>query len=175
MCSSDLGEDRQGRGRDAARNVIEVLEPGTRYFVHLSMVYTVEGECFPRILREPIYQFNSREETAAVCAELRATGINIRDIENNPGIPWKKIGPRGVVIVTRHAGTIEWLKSHGIEGEVISHVSDPVQIVGKRVYGTLPLHLAAQAAEVVTIDMPRLPAEKRGVDLTLSNAFPDII
>ena len=45
-------------------------------------------------------------------------------------------------------------------------MTDPAQIAGKRVYGVLPLHLAAQAAEVVTIDMPGLPAEKRGVDLT---------
>lgn len=141
------------------------IKPGKRYFVHLSTVYTVEGECFPRILREPVYRFDSREEAAAVCAELRTAGIDISDIGDNPGIPWERL-PRKVIIVTRHAGTIEWLKSHGIEGEVISHVTDPAQIAGKRVYGVIPLHLAAEAAEVVTIDMPRLPADKRGVDLT---------
>lgn len=145
---------------------MEGLDRTKQYFVHLSTVYTVEGEVFPRILREPVYRFDSREEAAAVCAELRAAGVNIRDIEDNPGIPWEKIPSRGVVIVSRHAGAIAWLKSHGITGEVISHVTDPAQIAGKRVYGTLPLNLAAQAAEVVTIDMPRLPAEKRGVDLT---------
>lgn len=141
------------------------IKPGNRYFVHLSTVYTVEGVCFPRILREPVYRFDSRGEAAAVCAELRAAGIDIRDIEDNPGVPWEKLKVE-TVIVSRHTGTIEWLKSRGITGEVISHVTDPAQIAGKRVYGVLPLHLAAQAAEVVTIDMPRLPAEKRGVDLT---------
>lgn len=70
------------------------------------------------------------------------------------------------VIVSRHMGTVEWLKNHGIEGEVISHVSDPAQIVGKIVFGVLPLHLAAQTHAVVSIDMPDLPADKRGVDLT---------
>lgn len=71
-----------------------------------------------------------------------------------------------VVIVSRHAGTIEWLKSHGITGDVIAHVSDPVQIVGKIVVGALPLHLAAQALAVASIDMPDLPADRRGQELT---------
>ena len=71
-----------------------------------------------------------------------------------------------VVIVSRHAGAIEWLQSHGITGEVIAHVTDPAQIAGKTVIGALPLHLAAQAFAVVAIDMPNLPAEKRGQDLT---------
>lgn len=145
--------------------LLNMLKPGTQYFIAISSVYAVEGEYFPKILREPVYRFDSREEAAAACEELRRRGIDISSIDENPGIPWEKIKVE-TIIVTRHAGTIEWLKSHGIEGEVISHVSDPVQIVGKRVYGTLPLHLAAQAAEVVTIDMPRLPADRRGQDLT---------
>lgn len=80
--------------------------------------------------------------------------------------PDRKTMTAAQIIVTRHAGTVEWLKSHGVDGEVISHVSDPVQIVGKIVFGVLPLHLAAQAHAVVSIDMPDLPADKRGVDLT---------
>ena len=69
------------------------------------------------------------------------------------------------IIVTRHTGLIQWLKSHGIVGDVISHVEFPDQIRGKDVVGVLPLHLAAVAASVTTVEMT-LPADKRGVDLT---------
>ncbi len=51
------------------------------------------------------------------------------------------------VIVTRHAGQIEWLKSRGIDGPVLDRASaDDVR--GKHVIGTLPLELAAEAAQV---------------------------
>jgi len=71
-----------------------------------------------------------------------------------------------IVIVSRHAGAVEWLRQHGIEGEVIAQVVSPEQVRGRVVVGALPLHLAAEAAEVVAIDMPRLTAEQRGRDLT---------
>lgn len=70
------------------------------------------------------------------------------------------------IIVTRHSGIVEWLKGQGINGEVITHVNDPDQVAGRVVYGILPYHLAFKAVKIVTIDMPELPAEKRGVDLT---------
>ena len=70
------------------------------------------------------------------------------------------------IICTRHAGLVAWLAARGITGEVISHVTSPDQVAGRVVYGVLPLHLAAEAEEVVVVDMPRLPAELRGVDLT---------
>lgn len=70
------------------------------------------------------------------------------------------------VIVTRHKGLVEWLARHGITGETIDHVSDPAQIRGRRVVGNLPLHLAAEATSITTVDMPDLPADKRGQDLT---------
>ena len=70
-----------------------------------------------------------------------------------------------IVIITRHAGLVEWLKRRGIVGEVIAHAT-PEQVAGKFVYGALPLHLAALALGVATIDMPRLPAELRGQNLT---------
>jgi putative CRISPR-associated protein (TIGR02620 family) len=73
---------------------------------------------------------------------------------------------RMTIIVTRHTGLIQWLKSHGIVGDVISHVEFPDQIRGKDVYGVLPLHLASVCNSVTTVDMPGLPSEKRGVDLT---------
>jgi putative CRISPR-associated protein (TIGR02620 family) len=69
------------------------------------------------------------------------------------------------VIVTRHAGLAEWLKLHGITGNVIAQAT-PADVRGKRVVGALPLSLAAEAAEVIGIDMPGLKPEQRGKDLT---------
>lgn len=70
------------------------------------------------------------------------------------------------IIVTRHAGAVEWLARHGITGEVIPHVADPALIRGRVVIGALPLHLAAEAECIGSIDLPGLPPEKRGADLT---------
>jgi len=70
------------------------------------------------------------------------------------------------VIVTRHAGLVTWLAQRGIVGEVLTHVPGPEQIEGQVVYGALPLHLAAYAKEIVTVDMPLLAAAQRGIDLT---------
>jgi len=72
---------------------------------------------------------------------------------------------RETVIVTRHAGAVAWLAEQGVTGEVIAHVTAPAQITGKVVIGALPLHLAALAAKVGSIDLPNLPAEQRGRDL----------
>ena len=69
------------------------------------------------------------------------------------------------IIVTRHAGLVEWLAERGITGRVISQAT-PADVRGKRVVGVLPLHLAAEAAEVVTVDMPGLKPEQRGQDLS---------
>ncbi len=69
--------------------------------------------------------------------------------------------------MSRHAGLVEWLRLRGVTGEVIPHVTDPAQIRGKVVYGVLPLNLAAEAAEVWAVDLPNLPAAKRGQELTV--------
>ena len=69
------------------------------------------------------------------------------------------------VIVTRHAGLVEWLRRHGVDGEVVSQATVSV-VAGKDVYGVLPLYLAAEAASITTVDMPGLRPEQRGVDLT---------
>ena len=61
---------------------------------------------------------------------------------------------------------IDWLALRGITGDVVSHVATPNQVEGKRVYGVLPLHLAALAESVIVVDMPRLDPELRGTDLT---------
>jgi CRISPR-associated protein Csx16 len=68
-------------------------------------------------------------------------------------------------IITRHAGAIEWLRQRGITGDVLAQAT-PEQVRGCRVIGILPLHLAAEATEVVAIDMPQLRAEDRGRDLS---------
>lgn len=69
------------------------------------------------------------------------------------------------LIITRHEALVEFLeKEFGIVGEVISHATaDAVR--GNKVIGVLPLHLAAEAAEIVSVDL-NLPAEMRGKELT---------
>ena len=86
----------------------------------------------------------------------------MKEEKKNP-LPKAAVDP---VIVTRHAGLVAWLEKQGVTGEVISHVTSPDQVAGRVIYGVLPLHLAAEAEEIVVVDMPRLPAELRGVDLT---------
>jgi len=68
------------------------------------------------------------------------------------------------VVVTRHAGLVDWLKEHGISGEVTSHAtSEAVQ--DRLVVGVLPPMLAASAAVVVAVDL-RVPPELRGKELS---------
>ena len=69
------------------------------------------------------------------------------------------------IIVSRHAGAVEWLRQHGFEGRVIAQATR-LDVEGCIVAGTLPMHLAALAKEVWIIDMPDLTAEQRGRDLT---------
>jgi putative CRISPR-associated protein (TIGR02620 family) len=71
------------------------------------------------------------------------------------------------VVVTRHAALVEYLRHVGeVAGDVavISHVTAD-QIKGKHVYGVLPLHLAAEAAQVTEIPLA-IPAELRGKELS---------
>jgi len=69
------------------------------------------------------------------------------------------------LIVTRHAGAVEWLRLQGITGEVVSHATAE-NVSGRFVIGALPLHLASLTASITTIDLPGLSAEQRGQDLT---------
>lgn len=71
-----------------------------------------------------------------------------------------------VLIVSRHAGAVGWLRRRGIEGEVVAHVEDVAEVHGKVVFGALPMYLAAAAEAVVSIDMPGLTLAQRGQDLT---------
>lgn len=58
------------------------------------------------------------------------------------------------IIVTRHAGLIEWLRARGIRGRVIEHVRRS-DIRDKHIYGSLPYFLAAETATYTTISIPR--------------------
>lgn len=68
------------------------------------------------------------------------------------------------IIVTRHAGLVEFLAARGITGVVVAHATAE-DVKGKDVYGVLPLHLAAMCRTVTSVDM-NLPADKRGAELT---------
>lgn len=68
------------------------------------------------------------------------------------------------IIVTRHQGLIDWLGQHGIHGNVIASAT-PDDVRGKHVIGALPLHLAALAIDVTTVDF-NCPMELRGKDLS---------
>ncbi len=72
------------------------------------------------------------------------------------------------IVVTRHPALVELLRERGVvQGtpEVISHAT-PEAVSGARVIGVLPLHLAALAAEVVSVSV-NVPAELRGSELSL--------
>ena len=69
------------------------------------------------------------------------------------------------VIVSRHAGAIEWLAEQGVVGPVVAQATTE-DVRGRIVIGNLPLHLAAIAEVVGNIDLPGLTAEQRGKDLT---------
>jgi putative CRISPR-associated protein (TIGR02620 family) len=71
------------------------------------------------------------------------------------------------VIVTRHAGLVEWIKSRHPEYagcEVLPHVAAS-DVLGKDVIGVLPVSLALSARSVREVVM-NLPAEMRGKELT---------
>jgi len=72
------------------------------------------------------------------------------------------------VVVTRHPALVEYLRELGLIGRdvrVIAHAR-PEDVKGRKVFGVLPLHLAAEAAEVVAISL-NLPPELRGQELSL--------
>ena len=74
---------------------------------------------------------------------------------------------REIVIVSRHAAAVEWLAAQGITGPVISGNATPEDVAGKVVIGNLPLHLAALAHQVGSIDLPGLRRDQRGGDLSV--------
>jgi len=84
------------------------------------------------------------------------------------------------LMVTRHAGAVEWLQRHPRwtqgrwpRAELVSHLSleasDRLR-PGDRVVGTLPVNLAAsvcqQGAAYWHLGFSRMPADARGAELT---------
>lgn len=72
------------------------------------------------------------------------------------------------VVITRHMALVQHLIETGVVPagvEVIPHAKVE-QFRGKRVVGPLPLHLAAEAASIVSVPLD-LPPELRGVELTV--------
>ncbi len=73
------------------------------------------------------------------------------------------------VIVTRHAGLVDYLIELGIatpEVEVVAHAS-PEVVEGKHVCGVLPHNLSALTASFTEVPLLNLPMELRGTELTL--------
>jgi len=60
-----------------------------------------------------------------------------------------------IVIVTKHQALIDWLAGKGIVGEVYPRV-ERHEVKGKRVFGSIPLYLAAEALEYNTVVIPRI-------------------
>ena len=75
------------------------------------------------------------------------------------------------IIVTRHEPTIEYLRESGIapDDATVRASVTAEDIKGCHVIGFLPLHLAAEAARITTVPLPRpgRDAEGRMVELTL--------
>ncbi len=72
------------------------------------------------------------------------------------------------IVVTRHPALVDYLRERGIlQGEcaVKAQVS-PDDIRGCHVIGVLPLHLAALADRVTTVDLD-IPIDLRGSELSL--------
>ncbi len=71
------------------------------------------------------------------------------------------------VIITRHTGLVEWLKSTRPElaDAPILDTATPADVQGKDVYGALPLHLAALAASVTVVEFTTAVV-RGGMDLS---------
>lgn len=74
------------------------------------------------------------------------------------------------LVVTRHAGAVEWLKAKGFsECEVIAHFAPIMVQSGDVVVGILPLNLVAEVnakgGRFFALDM-NVPSELRGVEMT---------
>lgn len=73
-------------------------------------------------------------------------------------------------IVSRHSGAINWLRSKGIEGEVVPQLTlDQVQ-PGDIIFGNLPVELInaciAKGARVIILSLPAIAFGQRGAELT---------
>jgi len=83
---------------------------------------------------------------------------------------WYWAIPENTHLITRHAGAVEWLRSRGVDGDVIEDFSIYDIVPGDRYVGILPLNLIIEVlqngAEFILLIMPNLPTEVRGKELT---------
>lgn len=71
------------------------------------------------------------------------------------------------LVVTRHAGLVEYLKEQGITCDIIlPHVQDPSILEGKDVLGILPVNMAAMCNSFTELALD-IPQELRGKELDL--------
>ena len=70
-----------------------------------------------------------------------------------------------VLIVTRHPALVEFLREQGITGTLLPHATEE-SVAGRRVYGVLPMRLAALTETFTEVSMV-VPQEMRGKELTL--------
>jgi putative CRISPR-associated protein (TIGR02620 family) len=74
------------------------------------------------------------------------------------------------IVVTRHQNVVQWLVKYGHvepDVQVIAHANYK-DIKNKEVFGVLPMFLAHAAGCVHHIDLNKLPAEKRGQELSVA-------
>ena len=74
------------------------------------------------------------------------------------------------LIVSRHQGAIEFVKSKGFNGDVVEQFSPEMIKKGRIVIGILPVHLITEVlnrgARFIQIQLPEVPLEMRGKELT---------
>lgn len=70
-----------------------------------------------------------------------------------------------ILIITRHTELVEFIKKElRLSGEVVPHATEEM-VKGREVIGVLPLHLAAVARSITSIDLDVAP-NLRGKELT---------
>ena len=73
-----------------------------------------------------------------------------------------------VVIVSRHKGTIDYLKKRYPNAEVVNHIDDPKKFKDSLIIGNLPLHMVSEILRngnrfvLLTLNVPQ---ELRGKEL----------
>lgn len=114
------------------------------------------------------------QECFAILAQAQANNLELELSDNQRTIIWRAFNnafqnSASSIVVTRHSSLVTYLKELNLvpsNVDVLAHVDNPAQILGRRVFGVLPLNLARFASQVVEIPLA-MPAELRGKELTL--------
>ena len=82
----------------------------------------------------------------------------------------KEMNMSKTLVVTRHAGAVEWLQNYGFaDCEVVNHFTPEMIKAGDVVVGILPLNLVAEVnlkgGRFFALDLV-VPAELRGIEMT---------